>query len=166
MAPSRRVTPPPTLAHLSFCSCDKHHQYHPNHLKPGENICQMPPSRFADREERLAAEGREKYRGTARIMLEVLYFPRNEPRELDQKNLESLKRCFRKGQCDRVIRNHPPVVIDQSQLDEALQDSKVSAKRLLNNTRPSPQARIPSRNTTPLPPRATPHPGSTRGPTS
>ena len=43
----------------------------------------MPPLSFVDREEMLAAKGREKYRGTARIRLEVLHFPRNKPRELD-----------------------------------------------------------------------------------
>ena len=93
----------------------------------------MLQSRFADREERLATEGREKYRGTARIRLEVLHFPRGEPRELDRKNIEKLKKCFEKGQCDRVTRNHIPAVIDQSQLAEVLRDSSVSAERLLNN---------------------------------
>lgn len=104
----------------------------------------MPASRFADREERLAAEGREKYRGTARIKLEVLHFRRNEPRELDQENLERLKECFKKGQCDRVLRNHLPAVIDQSQLDKALRDSKVSAKTLLSNTDPHPHLEFPA----------------------
>jgi hypothetical protein len=52
----------------------------------------MPPSRFADREERLAAEGREKYLGTARIRLEVLHFPWNQPRELNQEALDRLKK--------------------------------------------------------------------------
>jgi hypothetical protein len=103
----------------------------------------MLPSRFADREERLAAKGREKYRGTACIRLEVLHFPQNEPRDLDQKNLEDLKECFEKGQCDQVMRNHIPAVTDQSQLDEVLQDSKISAKRLLNNTDPHPELKFP-----------------------
>ncbi|KAH6675939.1 hypothetical protein B0J14DRAFT_375132 [Halenospora varia] len=104
---------------------------------------QMPSSRFANREERLAAEGREKYRGTARISLEVLHFPRNEPWELDQENIERLKKCFEKGQCDRVLRNHIPAVIDQSQLDATLRDSNVSAKRLLNNQDPHPLLEFP-----------------------
>ncbi|KAH7330033.1 hypothetical protein BKA65DRAFT_404486, partial [Rhexocercosporidium sp. MPI-PUGE-AT-0058] len=102
-----------------------------------------PPSRFADREERLATEGREKYQGTARIRLEVLHFPQNEPRELDQKNVERLKGYFEKGQCHRVGRNHIPAVIDQAQLSEALRDSKVSAKTLLNNTDPHPELKFP-----------------------
>jgi hypothetical protein len=102
-----------------------------------------PPSRFADREERLATEGREKYQGTAQIRLEVLHFPQNEPRELDQKNLERLKGYFEKGQIDRVERNHVPAVIDQSQLSEVLRDSKVSAKTLLNNTDPHPVLKFP-----------------------
>jgi hypothetical protein len=97
-----------------------------------------PPSTFVDREERLATEGREKYQGTARIRLEVLHFPQNKPRELNQKNLERLKGYFEKGQIDRVERNHILAVIDQSQLSEALRDSKVSAQTLLNNTGPYP----------------------------
>lgn len=105
----------------------------------------MPQSRFADREERLATEGREKYRGTARIGLEVLHFPRGEPRELDRKNIEKLKRCFEKGQCDRVTRNHIPAVIDQSQLAEVLRDSNVSAEMLLNNDdSPHPTLKFPA----------------------
>ncbi|PVH68124.1 hypothetical protein DL98DRAFT_475067, partial [Cadophora sp. DSE1049] len=102
-----------------------------------------PPSRFADREERLATEGREKYQGTARIRLDVLHFPQNEPRELDQKNLERLKGYFKNGQCHRAERNHIPAVIDQAQLSEVLRDSKVSAKTLLNNTDPHPMLKFP-----------------------
>jgi len=93
----------------------------------------MQPSRYADREGRLAAEGREKYRGTARIALDVLYFPWDQPREASQKSLNKLKECFQKGQCDRVTRNHIPAVIDQSDLHEVLRCSNISAKRLLNN---------------------------------
>ncbi|KAH6703055.1 hypothetical protein BKA61DRAFT_660971 [Leptodontidium sp. MPI-SDFR-AT-0119] len=105
----------------------------------------MPHSRFADREERLATEGREKYRGTARIRLEALHFPRGEPWELDRKNIEKLKKCFEKGQCDRVTRNHIPAVIDQSQLTQALNDSSVSAERLLNNhDSPHPTLKFPA----------------------
>ncbi|KAG9241126.1 hypothetical protein BJ878DRAFT_558879 [Calycina marina] len=103
-----------------------------------------PPSRFADREERLATEGREKYQGTARIKLEVLHFPQNEPRELDRKNVERLKGYFKKGQCHRVGRNHIPAVIDQSQLSEVLRDSNVSVKTLLSNTDPHAMLRFPA----------------------
>ena len=90
--PATSDTPSHPLTHSSFfCK-------HPIRLRPGDNICQMPPpSRFADREERLATEGREKYQGTARIKLEVLHFPQNEPRELDRKNVERLKGYFKKG---------------------------------------------------------------------
>lgn len=105
----------------------------------------MPPSRFADREERLATEGRLKYRGTARIGLEILHFPWSEPREPNQKSLEKLKKCFEKGQCDRLTQNHIPAVIDQSQLDDVLDASQVSAARLLTNTdSPRPELRFPA----------------------
>ena len=137
--PTTSDTPSHPLTHSSFfCK-------HPIRLRPGDNICQMPPpSRFADREERLATEGREKYQGTARIKLEVLHFPQNEPRELDRKNVERLKGYFKKGQCHRVGRNHIPAVIDQSQLSEVLRDSNVSVKTLLSNTDPHPMLRFPA----------------------
>ncbi|ELR03573.1 hypothetical protein GMDG_06231 [Pseudogymnoascus destructans 20631-21] len=105
----------------------------------------MLPSRYACREERLATEGRLKYRGTARVGLEVLHFTWNEPREPNQKSLDKLKKCFEKGQCDRVSRNHIPVVIDQSQLDDVLHASQVSAEMLLTNgTDPHPELQFPS----------------------
>ena len=95
--------------------------------------------RFAVREERLASEGRLKYRGTACIRLEFLHFPWNEPREPNQKNL---KKCCEKGQCDRLMQNHIPAVID------VLQASKVEAERLLTNTKnPHPELRFPAGDT-------------------
>ena len=112
----------------------------PTSLKPYK----MLKSGFADREERLATEGRLKYRGTARIGLEVLHFKWNEPREPNEKSLEKLKNCFEKGQCDRLTRNHIPAVIDQSHLDDVLQASKVSAERLLTNTDPHPELKFPA----------------------
>ena len=109
------------------------------------DVNQMQPSRFADREEKLAAEGRGKYKGTARVPLEVLHFPWAQPREPNQKSVDTLKRCFEKGQCDRVTRNHVPAVIDQSDLDEVLRSSNASAKRLLNNEgSPHPKLTFPA----------------------
>lgn len=104
----------------------------------------MSKSGSADREERLATEGRLKYRGTARIGLEVLHFTWNEPREPNEKSLKKLKRCFEKGQCDRLTRNHIPAVISQSQLDDTLRASNVPAERLLINTDPHPELKFPA----------------------
>jgi hypothetical protein len=97
------------------------------------DVSQMQPSKYAEREGRLAAAGREKYRGTARIALDVLYFPWDQSREANQESIDKLKECFEKGQCDRVTRNHVPAVIDQSELYKAMRTSNVSATRLLNN---------------------------------
>ena len=98
---------------------------------------------FADQEEKLATEGRQKYRGTARIWLEALHFPRDESRHLDLKKVERLKACFKNGQCDRILRNHIPAVIDQPQLDTVLRDSSVSAENLLSNKDPHPFLKFP-----------------------
>ena len=51
----------------------------------------MSRSRFSEQELRLEAERCVKYRGTARVRLEVLHFQWNEPRELSRKNVERLK---------------------------------------------------------------------------
>ena len=94
----------------------------------------MRPSRFLDQEKRLATEKRIKYKSTARIRLEVLHFQWNEPRELNQNNLERLKKCFRTEGCRRLEwENHIPAIIEGSQLDDAIVDSDISADRLLSN---------------------------------
>jgi hypothetical protein len=94
----------------------------------------MRQARFLDQEKRLAAERQIKYKGTARIRLEVLHFQWNEPRELNQKNLERLKKCFQTEGCHRLEwENHIPAIIDESQLDDAMVASDISAERLLSN---------------------------------
>lgn len=55
----------------------------------------MRRSRFSEQELRLEVERFVKYRGTARVKLEVLYFQWNEPRELSRKNVERIKEIFR-----------------------------------------------------------------------
>ncbi|KAF1948546.1 hypothetical protein CC80DRAFT_556252 [Byssothecium circinans] len=94
----------------------------------------MRQSRLAERELRLEAERCIKYRGTARISLEVLHFQSNQPRELSQKNVERLKEIFRIEKIHRLNpRNHIPAVIHQSDLEDAIQASDTTAERLLSN---------------------------------
>jgi hypothetical protein len=99
----------------------------------------MRRSRFLEQELRLEAERFVKYRGTARVRLEVLHFQWNEPRELSQKNVERMKEIFRGdktayGNIRRLDpRNHIPAVVEQSVLDDAILASEVSAERLLSN---------------------------------
>ena len=93
----------------------------------------MLQSRISDQDQRLAAERRSKYRGTAKIRLEFLHFPGNEPRDLNRKNVERLKGCFRTEGCRRLeLENHIPAIIDESQLRDALRASAVSANELLS----------------------------------
>jgi hypothetical protein len=99
----------------------------------------MRRSRFSEQELRVEAERFVKYRGTARVRLEVLDFQWNEPRELSRKNVERLKEIFRGdkrlyGNIRRLDpRNHIPAVVEQSDLDDAILASEVSAERLLSN---------------------------------
>src|SRR4051794_10725259 len=93
---------------------------------------EMRRARLQDQERRLAAERSLKYRGTASIKIEALHFPQDKARELNEKNVARLKRCFREEGCRRLdLRNHIPAVIDQSQLNAALRASEISAERLL-----------------------------------
>ncbi len=74
-----------------------------------------------------------------RVRLEVLYFKWNEPRDLSRKNVERMKEIFQGdtrsyGNMRRLYpRNHIPAVVEQSDLDNALLASEVSAERLLSN---------------------------------
>jgi hypothetical protein len=99
----------------------------------------MRRSQFSEQELRLEAERFVKYRGTARVRLDVLDFQWSEPRELSRKNVERLKEIFRGdkrlyGNIRRLDpRNHIPAVVEQSDLDDAILASEVPAERLLSN---------------------------------
>lgn len=68
------------------------------------------------------------------LRLEVLYFQWNELRELSRKNVERLKEVFRTDNIRRLEpRNHIPAVVDQVDLDDAIQASEISAESLLSN---------------------------------
>lgn len=93
----------------------------------------MLQSRVFEQDQRLAEERRSKYIGVARVRLEILHFPGDEPRVLDRKNVERLKGCFRSEKCRRLEQdNHIPAVIDESQLIDTLRLSGTSASGLLS----------------------------------
>jgi hypothetical protein len=97
----------------------------------------MRRARFQEQERRLAAERRLKFRGTASIKLEVLYFPWDKTEDVEhQKNVKRLEMIFRDEGCRRLeLRNHIVAVIDQQRLDAAIRDSGISAERLFADPR-------------------------------
>ncbi|TAQ83758.1 hypothetical protein B7494_g7918 [Chlorociboria aeruginascens] len=97
----------------------------------------MRRARFLEQERRQEAERSIKYRGTASIKLDVLHFPCEKSREPDENNVEKLRNLFRgEGGCRRLdLRNHIPAVISQPQLEAAIEASRTSAERLLEDAR-------------------------------
>lgn len=94
----------------------------------------MRRPRSSEQELRLHLERCVKYRGTARIRLENLYFEWGEARELSRKNVERLKQVFRTENVHRLEpRNHIPAVVHEGDLVSAIQASKISAETLLSN---------------------------------
>ena len=94
----------------------------------------MRQSQLSELELKLYAERCVQYRGTARVRLETLHFEWNEPREQSRKNVERLKRIFQTESVRRLEpRNYIPAVVDETDLDDALKASKVSADNLLSN---------------------------------
>lgn len=90
-------------------------------------------------------ERRGKYRGAARISLDVLEFLEKQSAVLDRENVEYLKEVFRCEACRRQpVRNHVLVLIDQSCLDTALVMSDISAASLLTTGDEYPELRLPS----------------------
>jgi hypothetical protein len=84
-------------------------------------------------ERELDTERRIKFKGTARVSIESIYFERNRSHELDIRHVETLKDHFRANGCHRLeVRNHIPAIIDQQDLDVALEAAKTSAEELLN----------------------------------
>ena len=79
-----------------------------------------------------------KYRGVARVHLDVLHFsqPRgSDPIKPNPRHMEYLKGQFQKKGCDPLpVLRHVPVLIDQPSLDAAMRDSCVSAERLLKHS--------------------------------
>jgi hypothetical protein len=94
---------------------------------------QMSRRRFVEQERRLAEELSAKFRGTASVDIAVLNFPFKKLRDEDEKNTERLEKLFKKqkGCRDWDVFNHIPAVIQQDQLDAAMERSNVSSEALL-----------------------------------
>ncbi|KFY68421.1 hypothetical protein V496_01043 [Pseudogymnoascus sp. VKM F-4515 (FW-2607)] len=81
-------------------------------------------------------EKRLKFKGTAKISLDVLYFKQNQPRQLNLKHVEYLKECFQTEGCHRLpLCRHIPAKIDQRCLDATIKKSGVSARQLLGTAK-------------------------------
>lgn len=102
----------------------------------------MQQRRVERKEAELEAERRVKFKGTARIRLEHLEFPRQESNE----NVERLKLCIELEGCYRLeSRYHVPAVVDQQLLDVIIQASDTSHAALLSDSQSHwPPLRIPS----------------------
>jgi hypothetical protein len=96
----------------------------------------MRQTRLAEREQRIAAERILKLRGAARVKIEVLHFPHDPKisRDVDDKHAEKLTRLLKAGNEQEIspFRSRVPAIIDQSQLENAIAFSGISAERLLD----------------------------------
>ena len=87
----------------------------------------MRPSRARAEDEKFERERKLNYRGSARVSLNVLQFLVDDSQELDENNVERLKRIFQREGCRRqFVSNHILVAIDQASLDTALSLSRLS----------------------------------------
>lgn len=97
--------------------------------------------------QQLQGETRLKYKGVARVHLDVLHFYQplgSDPIRPDPRRVEYLKGRFQKEGCNRLpVLRHIPVIIDQESLDAAMRDSCVSAERLLKGSSPYPHLSFP-----------------------
>ena len=91
-------------------------------------------SGFAE-DKRLAEERSENFRGTVRVNLRRLAFAPECSREIDRKNVERLKKIFSKPNgCRRLSpSNCIPAIIDQQDLDLAIQSTGTTLKKLLDS---------------------------------
>ena len=81
----------------------------------------MRQAHAREEEIRLEAEKRVKFKGTARIRLEQLYFPWDDGKELNEKNVNRLKAIFQQHGCRRLeVQHHVPAVIDERQFNDAI----------------------------------------------
>lgn len=97
--------------------------------------------REAFAEDKLLAEDRsENYRGTVRVGLRRLAFAPEYSRQIDRKNVERLKKIFsRPGGCLRLSPpNCIPAVIDQQDLDLAIQSTGTTLEALLGGSEKEP----------------------------
>lgn len=95
----------------------------------------MRQSRARVEDARFERERRSKYRGRARLSLDVLQSVPGEDGTLDTENVERLKKKFQREGCrPEFVDNHILVTIDQDCLDTALSLSRLSAASLFTNT--------------------------------
>jgi len=97
--------------------------------------------REAFAEDKLLAEDRsENFRGTVRVGLRRLAFAPEYSRQIDRKNVERLKKIFSKpGACLRLSPpNCIPAVIDQQDLDLAIQSTGTTLEALLDSSEKEP----------------------------
>lgn len=84
----------------------------------------MDQSQAQIEDTRLEGERRLKYKGTACISLDVLYFRWDQLCKADKKHIQKLERCFEKEGCHRLpFRNHVAAIINRSSLDAAMRKS-------------------------------------------
>lgn len=90
---------------------------------------------FAE-DKRLSEDRGENFRGTVRVSLRRLAFPPEYSREIDKKNVERLKKIFNQpGGCLRLSPpNYIPAIIDQQDLDLAIESTGTTLEKLLNGS--------------------------------
>jgi hypothetical protein len=102
----------------------------------------MKQSEAGEYEQRISRDKASKFRGKARVMLEVLQFSPENLRDIDEKNVERLKEIFEEEGCLREEpERHVPAVIDMGDLTRAIQftgSDEVSLDRLLDNPKKLP----------------------------
>ncbi|KAI9855635.1 MAG: hypothetical protein M1813_009681 [Trichoglossum hirsutum] len=99
----------------------------------------MPQKQFTDVIEKLAGDRAASFRGTAIVRFEFLQFGAEGSRELNSKNVETLKKIFENGGCSPLEpRHHIPAIINQNNLNSAIKSSGISSSELLDNPRAKP----------------------------
>ncbi|KAJ5588730.1 hypothetical protein N7537_011408 [Penicillium hordei] len=87
---------------------------------------------FTEEEVQLASERQLKYIGTAKVNISQIQFDPPLPRDLDDKNLDRLRRVFRQNHCRRLdVDNHVPAIVSPHDLANALRKANVSQQSLL-----------------------------------
>lgn len=102
----------------------------------------MPPDiqyHANEQERRLAEDREENFRGTARVNIRGLIFKPEYSRDVDRKNVERLKRIFKRQGCLRLSpSNHVPAIISERDLEVALQCSGKTLENLLDSAQDTP----------------------------
>ncbi len=105
----------------------------------------MRRSQVQDQEKRLEREKRDKYLGSARVDLERLDFSCDGLGAVDVANVKWLVSVFERQGCfPDGSRYHIPAIINQQQLQQAVQSSRISSDALLDQThRERPELQFP-----------------------